>query len=385
MHNKSNNTTTSDIFIKEKYYLTYNPFKIDACIDPKEYVEREDEISLFEEDLDIVKISGCKGRCIIGRKGIGKTSLVNMYFEVARKRSLKTVYVTASNSGRKFMQNLLTATLNAETDESKRKEFGNRYGEYVRKSNIYPESVFEKWAQLVDELQPKPVIVAIDETDNLPKIPQITHLFNNYIFSHTQDVMSILCALPSTHEKIIRGMGAFIDRFPIIIRLRSFTNDELLRVFEKRLNAARVKRVPDKYLPFTKRAVERILDHAEGVPRYLIDVASETLNLGIKSRAVELNDQVVEKAAVRAERGNLMGVWETLNSLEKQTLIEIAALGGKAKLDEIVSVIKKEKSWIWRCVNELVECGLVEKMGEAKKDVIYKLKVDLDVVKDLTR
>ncbi|MEW6068983.1 MAG: AAA family ATPase [Candidatus Thermoplasmatota archaeon] len=380
MLNKVNKEITADVFLKENYYLTHNPFKTEACTDPNEYVERENELALFESDLNLVKISGSTGKRIIGRKGIGKTSLVNMYFEVARKRGLKTVYVTVPNSARKFMQNLLIGTGNAETDQTKRDELRNKYAMYVR-SNIYPETIFEKWSQLIDELKPKPVIVAIDETENLPKLPHVMPLFNDYIFSHANDVMFLLCCLPSTYEKL--RTTAFIDRFPTVIRLRSFTNEELLLLFEKRLNTARVKQAPNKYWPFTKKAVEKLLDHAEGVPRYLIDVAREALNMGVKLNATQINEKIVEKGAVRAERGYIIGVWESLNRSEKQTLMEIVAHGGKVKLDDLISTIKKDKSLIWRCVNELVERGLVEKVGEAKKDVIYQLRVDPELVKDL--
>lgn len=383
MHNDSNMEITSDVFRREKYHLAHNPFNTEACTNPNEYVERENEIHSFERDLNLVKFSGCTGKRIIGRKGIGKTSLVNMLLETARKRSLKTVYVTVPNSGLKFMKELLAAAMNAEADAVKRKEMNNKYGEYIRRSNIYPETVFEKWTKVIDQLQPKPVIVAIDETDNLPRIPQIMYLFNNYIFSHANDTMFLLCCLPGTYEKL--KDTAFIDRFPIVVRLRSFTNEELLQLFEKRLAVARVKRAPDKHRPFTKKAVEKILDHAEGVPRSLIDIAREALNMGAESLAPQINEQLIEKAAVRAERGYLVGVWESLSSSEKQTLVEIVALGEEVKLDDLTSALKKDKTWAWRCVNELIERGLVEKVGEAKKDVIYTLKVDADLVKELIK
>jgi Cdc6-like AAA superfamily ATPase len=375
---------TPDVFLRKKYYLTHNPFKTEACTDPNEYVEIENEIQSFERDLNLVKISGCAGRRIIGRKGIGKTSLVNMCFEVAHKRGLKTVYViTVPNSGLQFVKALLIASINTETDEEKRRKFGNKYGEYIRRSGIYPETVFEKWTQLIDELQPKPIIVAIDETENLPKLPQIMPLFNNYIFSHAHDIMFLLCCLPSTYEKL--KDSAFIDRFPIVVRLRSFTNEELLQLFEKKLAVARLKRAPDKHWPFTEKAVERLLDHAEGVPRSLIDIAREALNMGTELRLARISEDVVEKAAIRAARGYLVGIWESLNTSEKQTLVEFVALGEEVKLDELTDALKKDKTWTWRCLNELVERGLIEKVGEAKKEVIYTLKVDANLVKELIK
>ena len=394
MSNKTNKKITADVFLREKYHLTHNPFKTEACTDSKEYVERENEIHSFETDLDLVKISECTGKRIIGRKGIGKTSLVNMLLEVARKRGLKTVYVpNIPNSGRKFMQSLLSATVRA-TEETSSKECSKyiivkaveetsskEYSKYIHNTNIYPESIFEKWAEIIDEMQPKPVIVALDETENLLKIPHIMPLFNTYIPTHANNVMFLLCCLPSTHEKL--KDTAFIDRFPIVIRLRSFTNEELICLLRKRLSAARTKSVPDPCYPFTKKAVERLLDHAGGVPRYLLDIAFKAINMGVKSSAERINEQIINQAAIHAERGYIIGVWDSLNTSEKQTLIEIVDIGGEVKLDDITTRIKKDKSWVWDCVNELVERGLVEKMGEAKKDVTYKLITDPKLIMDL--
>lgn len=393
MSNKHNREIAPDVFLNKKYYLKHNPFETSACTDPHEYVERKDELSLFERSLNLIKISKCTGKRIIGRKGIGKTSLVNMYFEIAHKHMLKTIYVApVPNSGQKFMQNLLSAAINAETDENKRNSLGKRYGEFVRRKTSYPDDIFKKFTEVIDELQPKPVIVAIDETDNLPKISQIAPLFNNYIFDHANDVMFILCVLPGTHEKITKKMGAFIDRFPEIIYLPSFSNNELLKLLEKKLGVAQIKQtqtIKSNYWPFTKKAVEKLLEHAGGVPRYLIDVARAAVNTGVESQTPRINEEIVDKAAVRAKRGNLVSIWHSLNSFEKQILNVIVSFDEKnmknIRLEEIVDVVKKEKSWVWRSINELVERGLVEKQGEAKKDVTYRLIADPKLISILDK
>ena len=381
--NKDSNNTTVNGFTVKKYSLSSNPFEVVACTSSDQYVERENELKDFESNLRLIISSGfgCKGKKIIGCKGIGKTSLVNMYFEIAHKKGLKRVYATVSNTAQNFMRNLLIGAINAETDEYKRNSFSKRYGEFVRRKSADSDDLFRKFTEIIDELQPKPVIVAIDETIFLPRMINFSYLFNNYVFDHAHDVMFILCLSPDTYKKIVET--AFSDRFPEVIRLPSFSDDELREVLKKRLSVVRTGAVSSPYFPFTKKAVETLLDHAGGVPRYLIEIANSSLGIGVESQTPSINEETVNKAAVRAERGYLVSIWHSLNSFEKQTLIEITRMGGKVKLNEIIDAVKKERSWVWRSVNELVERGLVEKMGEAKKDVTYKLITDPKLIMDL--
>jgi len=380
------NIQTGKDFLGEHYNLSFNPLTPDPCTKIKEYVERTDELKRFERDINL----GTKKFCsylVIGEKGLGKTSFVNICMKKAQNYGLKTIYIpNVPNSGQKFIQDLLAATLKT-AEEFMDVPGGKTYSEYIHKKSVHPKTVFEKWTELIDQMQPKPVIVAIDETDNLPGISQIAPLFNNYIFDQAKNIIFFLCTLPGTYKEMHENMGAFTDRFPLVMDITPFSKEELMLCLEKKLSSARIdkKNMKSLYHPFDMDAINVLLEYANGVPRYMLEIAGEAIQESLNNKDVMINKGMIVAAANNVQRSTLDKAWLHLTYMEKETLVKMIELGGEGlKLVELADALNKTKGTIVPYLNKLDACGLIERGGKKPADIIYKVIADAESIKRLS-
>jgi len=130
--------------------------------------------------------------------------------------------------------------------------------------------------------------------------------------------------------------------------------------------------------------VKQIVELSDGVPRYLLEIAFNTLNIGASEKTSNIDSDVVDKAAFMTKRSTLHNIWNSLSPAEKKVLKIVADIGGEFPLIQLATLLEKTKTGVWYPLNRLVETGLVEKIGTTKKDTTYKLVVDTEAVKELS-
>jgi len=372
-------------FFRNTYHLRSNPFVVHPCQTTKEYIDRFQAADKFINDLNMLNISGIgANRVIIGDKGMGKTSLMNIYAVHAREKNLKTVYVErVPNRAKEFMEVLLKKTLDILVED--KPEIRQTYGR-IGGTTQTTEDLYQMWTGAMDQIKNRPVIVFFDETSSLPEMHYVESYFNNYIFDHLKDMVFVMGCATATYHKIDTRMGGFIDRFPQVVNLPKFTEEDSIKCLKKKMMMERIKgkKTKDELLPFTQRAVEHIVELSDGVPRYLLEIAFNTLNIGASQKIGNVDSDVVDKAAFMTKRSTLHNIWNSLSPAEKRVLKTVADIGAECSLIHLATLLEKTKTGVWYPLNHLVETGLVEKIGTTKKDTTYKLAVDAEAVKELS-
>lgn len=381
---REHNPSIEELF-KNTYHLRSNPFIIHPCQTIKEYIDRFQAADKFINDLNILSISGIgANRIIIGDKGMGKTSLMNIYAVHARERGLKTVYVErVPNRAKEFIEILLKKTLDILVEDNPGiKQTYGRIGGTTQTT----EDLYQMWTRAMDQIKNRPVIVFLDETSALPEMHYVESYFNNYIFDHLKDIIFVMGCTTATYHKIDIRMGGFIDRFPQVVNLPKFSEEDSIKCLKKKMMMERIKdkKIKDDLIPFTQKAVEHIIDLSDGVPRYLLEIAFNTLNIGASQKIRTIDVDVVDKASFMTKRSTLHNIWNSLSPAEKRVLKTVADIGDEFPLIQLATLLEKTKTGVWYPLNHLVETGLVEKIGTTKKDTTYKLTVDAEAVKELS-
>jgi len=369
-------------FFKNTYHLKSNPFIVHPCQTIKEYLDRFQAVDKFVNDLNMLSISGIgANRVIIGDKGMGKTSLMNICAVRAKERGLKTIYVErVPNRAKEFMEVLLKKTLDVLVGDNPgiRQTYGRIGG-----TTQTTEDLYQMWVNAMGQIKARPVIVFFDETSALPDMHYVESYFNNYIFDHLKDIVFVMGCTTVTYHKIDARMGGFIDRFPQVVNLPHFSEEDSVECLKKKILIERtMKKAGDALQPFTKEAVEHLVELSDGVPRYLLEIAFNTLNVGASQGVKEINADIVDQAAFVAKKSMLHNIWNSLSISQRKVLTKIAEIGGETKLANLSGSLERAKSTVSPWLSHLVECGLVEQIGTSKREISYKLTVDpMDVRK----
>ncbi len=383
-------------FLQKEFKLSDNPFRISPCKVLSQYVERKDELKQFKSNLKWLQQSNIESNIIIvGEKGIGKSSFLYMCMLHARENALNTVMIdSVPSSGKDFLALLLKKTLDAILPIGWEED--SVFAAYLKmiqesqKRNTSSYKVFRNWQNILNNLEKKPIAIFIDETSNLPKLVEITSYFNSFLMDHPRDCMLVLSGTPDTYEKMKKEIGQFVDRFSTIINLEPFQEDEGKLCVEKRLGDYRIK-IPQTTLngiqveeimalhPFSEKAIEKILELSNGVPRYIMELCLESLKQGIEKKESEINEMAIERVALKLGRSTFNNAWNHLPPERKRVLVEIAKRGGKVKLKQFTDELRKGKTTVWTHLTNLIETGLVKKDGETT-NIEYSLTIDPDIV-----
>src|SRR3989338_6675126 len=100
------------LFLKNKYNISDNPFRISPCKVMSQYVERKDELQKFKTNLKWLQQSSIESNLlIVGNKGIGKSSFLYICQLYAREIGLNTIRIeSVPPSGKDFLTTLLKNT-----------------------------------------------------------------------------------------------------------------------------------------------------------------------------------------------------------------------------------------------------------------------------------
>lgn len=382
------NSRDVETFFRREYKLDRNPFTIIPCQNANEYLDRFNGVDKFLQDLNMINISGMgANRIVIGDKGMGKTSFMNMCALKAKEKGLKSLYIDhVPNRASALMKKLFrhAAELAAPTDHLKRLEFLATIGRAGGTLDT-TEDFFSDWVGMMRRISPAPVIVFLDETSPLPEMRGVEAYFNNYIYEHIKDVVFVIGCTTVTYNKISTRMGGFIDRFPTIVNLTAFSKEECIECLKKKMGVVRIKKSESPLHPFTREAIESMIEFSKGVPRYLIEIAFTALTGGAMRGERSISQALVEEASFALKKSTLHNTWSSLPLPEKNVLVTIAKLGGQINLEGLATTMKKTKPGVWYPLITLIECGLVEKVGVGRKDISYKLTVDPKTVFELSR
>ena len=252
--------------VGEYFMSRINPFSFNLPVQPPEFVGRHREISIFENFLQNTIDGFPKNYIISGPRGIGKTSLLDKFVEIARKQGALVIKFPTSSSpvGRIASLSELNRTilleLYTEIDTQSRlgfikaksatearkaiEENLKRCADFGRPKQIeipfFVDALLRVWQNLSESF--KAVVLMIDEAERLESIPNcLDYLRETFIRIETLKAKYMLTfAGKMTFPNKTAEMASPIMRFFHTETLENLSEEELNKFIEFKTNGTGV-------------------------------------------------------------------------------------------------------------------------------------------------
>ncbi|MDI6917859.1 MAG: AAA family ATPase [Thermoplasmatales archaeon] len=273
-----------------------NPYQTEFPADPKTFVGREKELSLYAKALDNTIYSKPPtpvNIAVLGDWGIGKTSLINKFADIAEKKDClvfkNTLTPQKCRSTEQFFYDTLESIHHEMWDKSgvstKLKEKISEWkieslkisGLTLRKEKIMPSiatnfyySLYSLWEKTKDKT--KCILILYDDFHYLVgQSPDFLYDMRG-VFQDLRDkgcrYMLILTGLEDTF-KHVRGISEPLMRFFEHLELNTFNFEETKRAVEKPLEIKNINlKIPDE-------VIERIHNATLGHPYFVKFIAHD--------------------------------------------------------------------------------------------------------------
>lgn len=267
--------------------MRVNPFNPQQPAKPQFFVGREPEIKTFTNFLFQTINSSPMNMSITGDRGMGKTSLLIKFEQIAREQGCMTLRISnyeGSVNNVIELSNFLVDNIQAEvlsrsavkrTMEDIKKFFNELTAEFSigdislsvrREKTIIQDLIIKKliniWEKVKNEY--KAIIILIDEAENLEKIQSLTFL--REVFQKIQatcNYMVVLAGKLNFPEKMSETFSP-LNRFFPAQRLRPLSNNYIDKYIKERLSASGIIIEYDSL-----RRIEKL---SEGHPYVLVSV-----------------------------------------------------------------------------------------------------------------
>ena len=245
------------------YGLHKEPFNLTP--DPEFFfLGEENQQALASLIYGIEKRKGCV--VITGQVGVGKTTMVRSYLEETRDSALKVVYVFNSNLSFPALVKIIYQELGLTVESDDLSELVN--GLHLALIEAYQQGI--NVALIIDEAQNMPV----ETLENLRMLSNLETVKDKLI-------QIILIGQPELAEILDRDeLRAFKQRIFIRLAIGPFSFEESEAYIKHRLTKAGGSEKPI----FTRKALHRIIEEAQGIPRILNILCDNALITGFGYR-----------------------------------------------------------------------------------------------------
>lgn len=254
----------------EFYGLNKEPFNLTP--DPDFFfLGEENQQALASLIYGIEKRKGCV--VITGEVGVGKTTMVRSYLEESRDSGLKVIYVFNSNLSFKGLVKIIYQELGLAIESDDLSELVNGLHQ----------------ALIEDYQQGSIVALIIDEAQNMPvETMENLRMLSNLETIKDKLIQIILIGQPELAEILDRDeLRAFKQRIFIRLAIGPFSFKESEAYIKHRLTKAGGSETPI----FTGKALHRIIEEAQGIPRILNILCDNALitGYGYRKKPVGIN------------------------------------------------------------------------------------------------
>ena len=362
----------------------------------KFFVGRTTELIEIADILGAAQYGSVSNAAIVGTKGIGKSSLLNVIYYAAKRQNHWTVELEASQvTPRQFLihliygiirDNLFTieGTLSLEYCEysSKIMEIYNRLESFSDKTPVhYPREKIERdldyLLNIVKE-DGKLCIILIDEADQFAKKTCLGLLQFFHSFLYDDGILTFFAGSPTLMENLTKVSPAMRDRFPKIINMPPLSKKETYDLISRRLKDAHIKE-SDEYAPFTKKAIDLIVEECDGIPRRIIMTCSESISIALKKNISEINEKIVKMALKNLGISIGHQIMNHLTPAQSKIIKALAKLGGKSTVTELAKILNNSTGTIGTHLSDIYEMGYIEK-SRCGNNVYYVLSKELKEV-----
>ena len=220
--------------------------------------------------------SGCGFLTLIGKPGMGKTTLLFQLLEKFRGQARTAFLFQTQCSSREFMRFLL-AELGSESNEQ----------DFVRMNDEFNKLLLQ------EARAGRRLIIVVDEAQNLhPSVLETIRLLSDFETPRAKLAQIILTGQPELADKLSSPkLSQLRQRLSMTIGLAPLSDEESIRYIHHRLSVAGYSGSP----LFEPEAMRAIVQFAEGIPRNINNFCFNALSLGCALRARVIGRQIVEE------------------------------------------------------------------------------------------
>ncbi len=388
---KSANSIASTM---HKLKLKYNPFSEKPIRgNTKFFVGRVSELREIGEILGSAQHGSVANAAIVGTKGIGKSSMLNIIYYATKKQGHWVVEMTASQvTPRQFLIQLLYNILTENiltmsgTIKSDYMEHSNRILDMYRKLNNYGDKVPIHYPRerierdleyLINEVKShdKLCIILIDEADQFAKKSCLSLLQFFHSFLYEEGILTFMAGSPTLMDDLTKISPPIKDRIPKIINMPPLSKDESYDLIRRRLEDAHIDGA-EEFEPFTDEAIHKIVEECDGIPRKIIMTCSESISIAIRKGLTIIDEHIVKEAMHSLGISVGHQILNHLTPAQSEIVRAMAKLGGSATVTQLAEYLKKSPSTIGTHLSDIYEMGYIYKEREGN-NVYYRLSREL--------
>ncbi|ABR56724.1 ArsR family transcriptional regulator [Methanococcus aeolicus] len=377
-----------------KLKLKTNPFSEKPIRgNTKFFVGRTTELIEIADILGAAQYGSISNAAIVGTKGIGKSSLLNVIYYAAKRQNHWTVELEASQvTPRQFLIHLMygiirdnifamDGTLSTDYMEHSQKiiDIYRRLESFSDKTPVhYPREKIERDLDyLLNNVKEegKLCIILIDEADQFAKKSCLGLLQFFHSFLYDEGILSFFAGSPTLMENLTKVSPAMRDRFPKIINMPPLSKEEAYDLILRRLKDAQTVKA-NGYDPFTENAINTIVEECDGIPRRIIMTCSESISIGLKKGLTEIDENIVKTAMKKLGISIGHQILNHLTPAQSKIIKALAESGGKSTVTELAKILNNSPGTIGTHLSDIYEMGYIYK-DRSGSNVYYILSKEL--------
>ena len=368
-----------------------NPFTPTSGIEPKRFVDRDEEVRTFLGVLDKAKLGRCEHFIVVGPWGSGKTVLLKEFKNIAQRRNVPAALVSASSftsrdrelDGVRDVVQQLASGFPVELGRLERfynlmesigveiVGFGVNFTKESKELSprmLLEESLLRLWSDLSKSSDA--VLILIDDVQNWSAIHTIFTTLRNVLSGEkvvkgTRVIVGLACTPDAWSRFMLRDhpIGRyFVPR----MNLGKLSKEDTIRFIDTLLEGTGVS--------FAKEIKERVFEHAQGHLYETHMLCSMLYNNQIKEKVAEaVWESSLNQALSELGERVFESFYDKASKIERQVLYEMAKEEKPIAITDFSKKIGKTLDDVSKPLNRLVNKNLVDKPRRGEYFVSDKL------------
>ena len=351
--------------------LKKNPFYPDPLVgDLDLFINREEELRSFG-----IALQNESNIILIGDTGVGKSSLSNLGRMASTDRYVWGIANWDPKSPRRVLISLLydmiriSFPIKDERPEEIRKIL-SRMERYKSSAAAYPMPDIIEDILSISEIEDKREIIVLD---NFYKFKDSGIFFDAFLcdLATSNCINSIVCImLPESIEDLKKESEGLYQRFGTHIELYPFPDECIIQIIQKRVETVWDEKKENPYHPFTREAVDVIVENADGNARDAILFAQAAIDKAITTHSKIIEPAMLTGVITKLHKTLIQRYVQQYGKTGEQILKHIIKNSGHINIKELKAETKiKSNGPLEYRINKLLERGIIIRESRGKYTV----------------